>query len=279
MAQTSNEASNLTDSFNSSAQTYERRIGSATRSIATHIVELISPIPPNSLFLDNACGTGAITSEVLTVSPDAYIHAVDNSKGMIDIVKSMFQAKKQNRRVCLEVMDGQRLRFENMIFDFSITNFGIFFFPDAVEGIRQIYRTLKVGGIAVVTCWKRIGILPIFYEMQKSVKPASPVHSMPVFEKWMEKETIEETLRLGGFANVNIEEKEALIRGEDSVGLVAGLVDNMKCMVGDQWSEDEKAKMMEATEEVLDRQGDGFCVNLDGEKAVRMVAWIALGRK
>ena len=50
----------------------------------------------------------------------------------------------------------------------------------------------------------------IFYEIQKSVKPTSPV---PVFKKWMEKETLEESLRLGGFINVNIEEQETLIRG------------------------------------------------------------------
>ena len=128
----------------------------------------------------------------------------------------------------------------------------------------------------MVTCWKIIGILPVFYEMQKSVKPASPVHSMPVFEKWIEKETLEETLRLGGFANVDIEEKETLIRGEGSVEMVGGLVDNMK---GNKWSEDKKTKTKEATEEILHRQGDGFCVDLDREKDVKMVAWIALCKK
>ena len=90
----------------------------------------------------------------------------------------------------------------------------------------------------------------------------------------MEKETLEETSRPGGFANLNMEEKGTLIRGEGSVGLVAGLVDNMKGMVGSRWSEDEKAKMTEATEEILYRQDDEFCVDLDGEKAVKMVAWI-----
>ena len=64
--------------------------------------------------------------------------------------------------------------------------------------------------------------------MQKSVKPASPVHSMPMFEKLMDEETLEETLRPGRFANVNMDEKGTLIRGEGSVGLVAGLVDDMK---------------------------------------------------
>ena len=70
----------------------------------------------------------------------------------------------------------------------------------------------------------------------------------PVFEKWTEKEILDED----GFANVNVEEKEVLVRGENMVKLVAGLVGNMKGMVGDMWSEDETAKIKEATEDVLD---------------------------
>ena len=50
-------------------------------------------------------------------------------------------------------------------------------------------------------------------------------------------------------------------------------------MVGNEWSEDEKAKMKEATEEILDRPGDGYRVDLDGDEAVRTVAWIGLSRR
>ena len=71
---------------------------------------------------------------------------------------------------------------------------------------------------------------------------------------------------------MNIEEKETLIRGEGSVGLVAGL-DNMKGITGSkwsEWSEDEKAKMKEVTGEILVSQVDEFYVDLDGEKAVKI---------
>ena len=72
---------------------------------------------------------------------------------------------------------------------------------------------------------------------------------------------------------MDIEEKETLIRGEGSVGLLAGLVDNMKGITGSkwsEWSEDEKAKMKEVTGGILVSQGDEFYVDLDGEKAVKI---------
>ena len=51
-------------------------------------------------------------------------------------------------------MSGQDLKFGDSTFDVSVTNFGIFFFPDPVAGASEIRRTLKEGGMAVVTCWR-----------------------------------------------------------------------------------------------------------------------------
>ncbi len=70
----------------------------------------------------------------------------------------------------------------------------------------------------------------------------------------------------------NVAQKGVLVRDEDSVELIAGLVNNLKGMVGEKWSEDEDAKMEEATEEVLNRQGDELCLDMEGEQAVKRVA-------
>jgi hypothetical protein len=52
--------SNLLSSFSNSAPTYERRIGRATRAIATHIVTSILPaLPTRALILDNACAVAS----------------------------------------------------------------------------------------------------------------------------------------------------------------------------------------------------------------------------
>lgn len=254
-------------------------MGSASRSLAAHILALLSPLPSTPRLLDNACGTGAVTCEMLKIAPDALIQAVDNSQGMIDIVKTTVIQNDWQKHVNVGVMAGQRLGFPDKAFEFSITNLGVFFFPDPVKGVREIYRTLKVGGTAVVTCWKSIGFLPIFYEVQKIVKPAVPIHSMPVLEKWMKREILEGTMKLGGFSEVRLEKKEVLLTGESERELVAGLADNMKGIIGDQWSEDEKLMLEAATREILDEQGEKFCVNLRGKKAVKMVAWIALAKR
>ena len=152
---TNTTPSNLLSSFSKSATTYERRIGRATRAIATHIVTSILPtLPTHALILDNACGTGAIASAVLQHYPSAQIHCVDASPDMVNIMHAEIRSNGWSSNVSTAVMSGQNLKFDDSTFDASVTNFGIFFFPDPVAGAREIKRTLKEGGMAVVTCWR-----------------------------------------------------------------------------------------------------------------------------
>lgn len=248
--------------------------------MARHVVSLLlTTLPAQPVVLDNACGTGALTEEVLQAVPAAHVHAVDRSAGMTSIVRASIDAKGWRDNVEIAVMDGQSLAFDNGSFDFSVTLFGIFFFSDPVHGAAEIYRTLKVGGMAVVTAWKVVGIFPIFYAVQDKINPAAPVRSMPVFEKWMRKETVESVMRRGGFANVKVVEKEVTLTGKSKTELVEGLADNMEGIVGNEWSDEEKSKLRGATERLLEERGGDFCVESPGEEGVRMVAWIALCRK
>jgi ubiquinone/menaquinone biosynthesis C-methylase UbiE len=152
---TNTAPSNLLSSFNNSATTYERRIGRATRAIAAHIVASILPtLSTHALILDNACGTGAIASATLQRYPSAQIRCVDASPDMIDIMHAEIRSNGWANNVSAAVMSGQDLKFGDSTFDASVTNFGIFFFPDPVAGASEIRRTLKGGGMAVVTCWR-----------------------------------------------------------------------------------------------------------------------------
>ena len=147
--------SNLAASFNTSAATYERRIGRATRAIAAHIVsQILTTLPTSAAVLDNACGTGAVTAALLQRGPSARIYAVDASAGMIEIMHKQIGEKGWEKNVAAQVMDGGDLKFGDGTFDASVTNFGVFFFPDPVKGVREVWRTLKEGGVAVVTCWR-----------------------------------------------------------------------------------------------------------------------------
>ena len=274
------ETTSLISSFNSSAaSTYERRVGSCTRAIAAHILILLPSLPSSPTLLDNACGTGAATTSLLSAYPSAHIHAVDNSAAMISVMESLIAEKNWEGRVTAQVMDGQDLRFEDGTFDASVTNFGVFYFPDPVKGAREMYRTLKSGGTAVVTCWREIGFLNLFYPVQEIVKPEKRVESMPTLEKWMVPQVVEQVMRDGGFEDVKVHEKEVAIWDVEIENLASRMAETMEAFVGGQWTQEEMGRMEDATMKVWRAQGDKYFIRDDGKVGMKMVAWIAVGRK
>ena len=174
-------------------------------SVAAHIVSQLS-LSPNAepVVLDNACGTAAVTDEIVKRFPSARIHAVDSSVGMIDVAESTIEQKEWTGRVETGVTDGQKLTFGEEMFFISVTNFGMFFFPDPEAGAREIWRTLKRGGRAVVTCWKEPDLVPLLHDCQKLIRPKTSIESLPVLKKWMKKEMIEQVMKQGGFQDVLI---------------------------------------------------------------------------
>ncbi|KAL9119250.1 MAG: hypothetical protein Q9187_004198, partial [Circinaria calcarea] len=274
------DASNLIISWNSHAHNYERRLGGSTHAVAAHLVSLLTPsLPPKGLVLDNACGTGAFTRALLKSSADdVRVRAVDGSPGMIEIMQSIVQEERWQGRVEAEVMDGLNLKFPDETFDVSVTSFGIFFFPDPAKGAREVYRTLKPTGTAAVTCWKEIAFVPIFYEVQKLVEPAKPM-AMQLLERWMKKETLEETMTAGGFTDVKVEVQEVMLVQDDLDEMVENLTIHLKDMVGKEWSEEERGRIGDVTGRVMREQRERFIVESNGKVGLKMVAWIALGRK
>ena len=69
-----------------------------------------------------------------------------------------FQSTFQGLNITSKVMNSQELDFPDAYFTHSITNFSIFNFQDALAGVREIHRTLKPSGQAVITTWERFGI-------------------------------------------------------------------------------------------------------------------------
>lgn len=177
-------------------------------------------------------------------------------------------------------MDATNLKFPDDMFDLSVTSFGIFFFPDPVKGVKEIYRTLKSGGVAFVTSWKGNSYIPIFYEVQKVVQPAKHM-VLQVFEAWMKEETMEGTLKRGLFSKVELESLDVMIVQKDMDEMIDILAIRFRDFVGDEWTENEKMKLHSATRKVITEQRGTFVVDLDesGKVGLPMCAWIAIGTK
>jgi len=277
------DVSNLITSWNNFAHTYDRRLGGSTKAVARHIISHFPPLDGSHLVLDNCCGTGAFTLELhygKRPGPLPFVHAVDKSLGMIEIMQSLIAKNKWQESVRAESMDSEKLMFPNNTFDISVTSFGIFFFPDPIQGAKEIFRTLKPGGVAYVTCWKEIIFVPIFYEVQKIVHPAKNM-VLHMLETWRNRETLEETMKKGGFSQLEIEVKDVMIVQKDMEELVDSLAIHLQDIVGEEWTEKEKEQIKQATKTVVTEQRETFVVDLDdGSKVgLPMCAWIAKGVK
>lgn len=279
MAKPPFDVSALCDSFNFQASTYERRLGGATRRIITSIIPLLTNLPNNPTFLDNASGPGFATEELLKAYPDARIYAADVAPGMVALLDQLIASNGWSERVRTAVMDGVELGYADEFFDASITNFGLFFFPSPLAGARELYRTLRSGGKAAVTCWKEVPFLPILHAVQAILRPGTEPIVLPKLEEWTDPETMEGVLREGGFEEVRVEEREVMWWNSGREEAVRGFTDNFENMVGDQWTNGEKSQILTKTAQLLEERGKEFVIESEGMIGFRMVAWIAVGTR
>ncbi|RPB05995.1 S-adenosyl-L-methionine-dependent methyltransferase, partial [Choiromyces venosus 120613-1] len=225
--------------FNNVATRYESDTGGCTRAIGRHSLSLALPtIDESSVILDNACGPGQLTDEIISaVTYPMKIHAADASTKMIELVQDKID-KNNYTNVQAAVMDGNKLDFPDEYFTHSFTIHGIFFFPD--NGAKELRRTLKKGGKAYVTTWSHQGLLPVFRAVQKCIRPHDPPYSNEMFETWNKEETLVNCLEKAGFTDIKIDRGfRAYIRQDNIEGLMRSW-DFMKGGVMQGWTDEEK---------------------------------------
>lgn len=120
------------------------------------VSKLSVPITSSSYILDNACGPGIVSEQIKLKYPEARIMATDLSPGMIESVREKI---KENEWSDMEtdILDVRSLStLKDQTFTHAITNLGLPVPNDPESGLKvtkEIYRVLKVGGVAMLTTW------------------------------------------------------------------------------------------------------------------------------
>ncbi|KAJ8060885.1 hypothetical protein OCU04_009966 [Sclerotinia nivalis] len=220
-----------------------------------------------------------VTEAILKAYPNARVYASDLAPSMIALLDNLISLNGWNDRVEAGVMDGVSLSYADETFDASIVNFGIFFDSDPVTGAKELHHTLKPGGKAVVTFWKEVPFYPLLHAVQEVIKPGSKPIALSTLERWTQKETIESTLKSGGFQNVEVYEKEVMWWNEGIQEAAKGFTDNFVNMVGDQWPESEKEQLLGVTESLLIENKSSLTMKTNGKIGFHIVAWITIATK
>jgi ubiquinone/menaquinone biosynthesis C-methylase UbiE len=264
--------------FNGFAQNYIKMSGGVTRTIGLHALSVMPPITSESVVHDNACGPGILTLDILAAAASAgteppTIHATDFADGMVNALQSTIDSEGL-KTVTARVMDGSDLSpFADEMFTHSLTNFGVFAFPDAIAGVKHIHRTLQPSGTALLTTWKSPGNFHFIHEVQKVIQPEKPL-SFFLDPCWQLESKLWDILEAGGFQHdkIRITENTAELRFTD----VEEGVQLFSNPFWDKTKEGLTEKQRKMWDELVREKVQGLH---DRNEAVSMVAHVAVAQK
>lgn len=201
--------------------TYESSGGKTTSKFAAHNLSLIPPIKPGSTIHDNASGAGTVTRLILespTPPSDVTIYATDIDQPFLDVLSA--DAKTHNWPVHVSTQRSEKTDFADAFFDYDIMNIGIIFMSGGgLDASREVYRTLKPGGTAVVNCWKAIGwMLPIMLVHKAFRGEEVPFPAPPI--SWADGQQLRKIMLEAGFAEdkLRLESQDVSVELDEASG-------------------------------------------------------------
>ena len=98
--------------------------------------------------LDVACGTGVLALAALDrVGPGGAVSGIDANNEMLTV------ARRKSDQIDWHLGRAESLPFPEKYFDAVVSQFGIMFFDDPVQALREMMRVLRPGGrLAVAAC-------------------------------------------------------------------------------------------------------------------------------
>lgn len=105
-------------------------------------------LAPGQRVLDVACGTGALTTAAAArVAPGGAVFGLDVNPEMLAV------ARRKPADIRWHDGRAESLPFADASFDAVLSQFGLMFFDDRVEALREMQRVLRPGGhLAVAVC-------------------------------------------------------------------------------------------------------------------------------
>jgi len=101
--------------------------------------------------LDVACGTGVLTRRAADLAgPSGHAAGVDPAPGMIAAAREIAPLIEWRQG------SAEALPFDDAQFDCVVSQFGMMFFQDKAQAVREMHRVLKPGGRLAVAVWNSI---------------------------------------------------------------------------------------------------------------------------
>lgn len=186
---------------------YNELVGDCMEKLAKVSLDYIPSVPDNAVIHDNGCGTGAATAAIieaiLPASERVSIKGTDISDHALEIYNK--QAKDRNWPAEGVHEDSNALTFSDGTFTHSIGNAFLFVLPnDGMNAIKETYRTLKPGGIAIFNSWAYVPNMEPLQVASKATRPVGTPLPRQGLDKWTRPEFLQSMIEKGGFEDNKI---------------------------------------------------------------------------
>ena len=154
-----------------SGDAYEAFMGRWSRRLAETFVRRLDA-PASRRWLDVGCGTGALTSAVLTAADPAEVAGVDPSEGFLETARE----RVTDPRASFTLADARELPFPDDRFDVVVSGLVLNFVPDPAAAAAEIKRVTVSGGSAVAYLWdlaQGMELLRHFWDAAAELDPAA----------------------------------------------------------------------------------------------------------
>lgn len=100
--------------------------------------------------LDIATGTADLALEIYNQIKPKQIIGIDISEEMLEVGRKKILSKNLSNKIDLKKGDGEKLQFDENIFDAVTVAFGVRNFENLEKGLTEIFRVLKPSGKLVI---------------------------------------------------------------------------------------------------------------------------------
>ncbi|KAK8133625.1 hypothetical protein PG984_005637 [Apiospora sp. TS-2023a] len=201
---------------------YNELVADCMENLAEASLNLLGPFPNGSIIHDNGCGTGAGTTAILAAA--AAVGADDISITGTDINDSALSIYR--KRATVEGWPADAVHADATKLDcfgeatctHSLSNALLFVLPDndddndagtAVATIREAYRTLQPGGVAVFNSWKYLPNMSAIAAASQETRPEGTPVPRAGKDKWSSAEFLRGVVEKGGFVSEQVTMHEA----------------------------------------------------------------------
>jgi ubiquinone/menaquinone biosynthesis C-methylase UbiE len=186
------------DYFDAPALSFWNRFGQQTIDrLALH---------PGDRVLDVCCGSGASAiPAAVCVGSTGKVLGIDIAESLLELAR---HKSRQQGLENIEFRDGdfENLGFPNESFDAIVCVFGIFFVPDMLAAVRELWRMVRPGGKLAITSWGEQVFEPAnqnFWEAIATERPDLHKKFTP-WDRIKDPASLQSLLQAGGATQVEV---------------------------------------------------------------------------